>query len=109
MSAEIHFEVFVKKNRKSGWYLDQALQSREDALKIAKKQLEGLPKGSVRVTKESYDENQNTFLSVTVFEEGEERHIRKIRADNKMEPTCNSPDDLYAIHTRRTLGRALAP
>ncbi len=109
MSAEIHFEVFVKKNRKSGWHLDQALQSREEALKIAKTQLAGLPKGSVRVTKESYDENQNTFLSVTIFEEGEERHTRKIRADNKMEPTCNSPDDLYTIHTRRTLGRALAP
>ena len=109
MSAEIHFEVFIKKNRKASWYLDQALQSREAALKIAKTQLEGLPKGSVRVTKESFDDNENTFLSVTIFEEGEERHTRNICADNKMEPTCASPDDLYAIHTRRTMGRALAP
>ena len=109
MSAEIHFEIFIKKNRKASWYLDQALQSREEALKIAKGQLEGLPKGSVRVTKESFDDNANTFLSVTIFEEGEERHTRSICANNKKEPTCASPDDLYAIHTRRTMGRALAP
>jgi hypothetical protein len=109
MSAEIHFEIFVKKNRKAGWSFDQALTCRQEALELAKAQLEALPKGSVRVTKESYDESQNSFLTVTIFEDGEERHKQKICADNKMEPTCLSPDDFYAIHTRRTLGRALAP
>ncbi len=109
MSTDIHFEIFVKKNRKAGWYLHQATPSRQDALDIAKRQLPTMPKGSVRVTKESFDEAQNSFLTVTIFEEGEERHKRQIRADNKMEPTCNSPDDLYSVHTRRTLGRALAP
>ncbi len=109
MSAEIHFEVFVKKNRKAGWHLERAFEGRQEALDLANAQLTALPKGSVRVTKESYDEAQNSFLTVTIFEEGAERHKRVISANNKMEPTCNSPDDFYTVHTRRTLGRALAP
>ncbi len=109
MSTDVHFEIYAKKNRKAGWYLFQALPSRSEALAIAKAQLVAMPKGSVRVTKESYDDTQNTFLTVTIYEEGEERHIRKTRADNKMEPPCLTPDDLYAVHARRTLGRALAP
>ncbi len=109
MSTDIHFEIYVKKNRKTGWALCQALSSREEALRTAKAQLETLPNGSVRVTKESFNDSQNSFLSIAIFEEGEERHTRTIRADNKMEPPCASPDDLYAVHTRRMMGRALAP
>lgn len=109
MSTDVHFEVYVKTNRKTSWQLDQALSSRHDALKIAKERLAELPKGSVRVTKESFDDAQNTFLTIPIFEEGEERHVRKISADNKIEPSCVSPDDLYAMHARRTLGRALGP
>ena len=109
MSADIHYEVYLKKHRKGGWCLDQVLEHRGEALELAKERLASHPMGSVRVSKESYDEVQNRFLSVGIFEAGAERHTRTIRADNKMEPPCSSPDDLYALHARRTVARALAP
>ncbi len=109
MSTDIHFEVYLKKHRKGGWCLDQVLEHRNEALALAKERLEAHPEGSVRVSKESYDDVQNSFLSVNIFEAGAERHVRAIRADNKMEPPCTSPDDLYALHARRTLARALGP
>ena len=109
MSTDIHFEVYLKKHRKGGWCLDQVLENRNEALALARERLAAYPKGSVRVSKESYDAVQNSFLSVNIFEAGAERHTRSIRADNKMEPPCTAPDDLYALHARRTLARALGP
>ncbi len=109
MNSEIHYEIYLKKNQKAGWGLLEAQASRKAALALAKKMLLAHPAGSVRVSKETFTEETSTFRSVTVFEDGAERHKRQPRSDNKMEPPCAMPEDLYNMHARRTLGRALAP
>ncbi len=109
MSANIHYEVFVKKHRKSGWMLHLASEDRTEALDFAKTTKGNSQACSVRVSKESFDEANDVFHSVSIFSEGPENHSRKLRENNRMDPPCSSPTDLYTIHARRTLGRALGP
>jgi hypothetical protein len=109
MSANIHFEVFVKKHKKSGWALHLASEDRKEALELAKALAEKSTEASIRVSKESYDEANEVFHSVSIYSTGPENHSRKMRENNRMDPPCSSPSDLYTIHARRTLGRALGP
>lgn len=108
MTACIHYEIFVKKNRKSGWNLYQACEDRKEALETAKAQRTS-DAISVRVTKESYDERNEVFRSVSIFNEGPEKHQRQMRENNRMDPPCRNPLDLYNMHARRTMARALGP
>lgn len=72
-AGKVHFEIFVKKHRKAGWVLADARDDRDDAIAHAKTLLTTLPKGSVRVSKERFDENDRVFRTFTVFEDGAER------------------------------------
>lgn len=108
MSACIHYEIYVKKNRKSGWNLYQACEDRKEALETAKAQRTA-DAVSVRVTKESYDERNEVFRSVSIFSEGPDKHQRQMRENNRMDPPCRAPVDLYTLHARRTMARALGP
>ncbi|MBL4596012.1 MAG: hypothetical protein JKX99_05495 [Robiginitomaculum sp.] len=109
MSANIHYEVFLKKHQKSGWDLFRAVEDRAEAFELAKELRVGAEGSSVRISKESYDQTNEVFHSVSIFSEGPEKHKRKLREDNRMDPPCSSASDLYTLHARRTLGRALGP
>ncbi|PHR62663.1 MAG: hypothetical protein COA47_02855 [Robiginitomaculum sp.] len=109
MSANIHYEVFVKRHKKAGWNLTMACEDRTEALETAKTERDASEETSVRVTKESFDEINNVFHSVSIFSKGPENHQRKLRENNRMDPPCSTPSDLYTLHARRTLGRALGP
>ncbi len=109
MSANVHYEVYVKKHRKAGWLLHQACEDRKEAIEIAIEARGESEECSVRVSKESFDEINDIFHSTQIFSKGPETHQRKLREDKKMDPPCSSPSDLYALHARRTLGRALGP
>ncbi|VAV89751.1 hypothetical protein MNBD_ALPHA06-895 [hydrothermal vent metagenome] len=109
MSANIHYEVFVKKHRKAGWNLVLASEDRTQAIDSAKQARGAVEECSVRVSKESYDETNEVFHSVSIFTQGPDLHQRKMRENNRVDPPCSSPDQLYTLHARRTLGRALSP
>lgn len=109
MSANIHYEVYVKKNQKSGWGLSLACEDRKEALETAKQIRKPSEQSSVRVVKESFDEAKDVFHSTQIFSQGPELHQRKLRENNRMDPPCSAPSDLYTLHARRTLGRALGP
>ena len=52
--GDIHFEIFVKKNKKSGWTLLEATPDRQAALNTAKAIEKKNPQGFVRVSKETW-------------------------------------------------------
>lgn len=108
MSASVHYEIYVKKNRNCGWELYQACEDRKEAVETAKAQRTS-DAISVRVTKESFDERNEVFRSVSIFSDGPEKHQRQMRENNRMDPPCRNPLDLYTLHARRTLARALGP
>lgn len=107
MSKELHFEIFLKKNRNAGWALHDALPVRDDAIRKAHALLREFKDGSVRVTKEKFDDGERKFRSVPIFEGGQDRY--QIETDNDREATlpCLTPDDLAKPHARETIRRSL--
>ncbi|MDM7985124.1 MAG: hypothetical protein QUV02_11800 [Maricaulis sp.] len=107
MSKELHFEIFLKKNRKSGWALHDALKDRDDAIRKAHGLLREFKDGSVRVTKEKFDEAERKFRSVAIFEGGQDRYKIETENDAKASLPCLTPDDLSKPHARDTIRRSL--
>ena len=107
MSAQIHFEIFVRR-KGGGWSLQEALTDRSKARFEAKRLLGSDGIIEVRVVKETMD-NDGTFQSVTVFEAGEKevKKKKKPTADSPGIP-CFKPQDLHGPHARATIGRVLS-
>jgi len=109
MAADgIHYEIFVKRHRKAGWSLAEAREDREDAIALAEKLLTTLPTGSVRVSKERYDDASRTFKSSTVFEKGAEKFEQEKDKDGDASLPCLTPDDLSNPAARDTIHRTLS-
>ena len=106
-SGKVHFEVFVKKHRKAGWSLVEARDDREDAIAHAKTLLAQLPRGSVRVSKERFDEDERVFRTATIFEDGAERFAADEEKTGDGSLPCLTPDDLSNPAARDTIGRVL--
>ena len=106
-AAKVHYEVFVKKHRKAGWALVEARPEREDAIEFAQKILEATPTGSVRVSKERFDEAARAFRSFTIWEEGAERFEAEKEKTGDGTLPCLSPDDLTNPSARDTMSRVL--
>lgn len=107
-SGKVHYEIFVKKHRKAGWTLAEARPEREDAIEFAQNLLQTLPSGSVRVSKERFDEDSRTFRSTTIFEEGAERFADEEDKTGDGSLPCVSPDDLTNPSARDTMRRVLS-
>ena len=106
MAANVHYEVFFKKNRKAGWALYEARDDRESALKLAHELVAKHRDGSVRVTKETFSEEHRKFRAVAIFEAGEAfGEIREKTGEARL--PCLSPDDLSKPHARDTIRRVL--
>jgi hypothetical protein len=107
MSAQVHYELYIRKTPSAGWALDLATEDRAKALATAEEALTGKRAVSVRVTKESLDEETREFRSVTILTKGapEAAKAKAPREDN--EPLCVSPQDLYSRHARDRIGALL--
>ncbi|MCW5725578.1 MAG: hypothetical protein KIS81_11575 [Maricaulaceae bacterium] len=106
-AQNVHFEVFVKRHVKDAWAMAEARDSRDEALKLAAALLAGLPKGSVRVTKEAFDAELRVFRSVCIHEAGAERFIDEEKTGDGSLP-CLTPEDLGNPAARETIQRVLA-
>ncbi len=109
MAAQIHYEVFVRKGPKSGWALHDAISSRSNAIKMAEAIMAANEAGAVKVMKETYNEATGDFMSLKIFEDGAD----KVRVAPEAEEApnaipCFTPEDLYSVHSRATIGRLLA-
>ncbi|MEO1040238.1 MAG: hypothetical protein AAFX09_11890 [Pseudomonadota bacterium] len=104
----VHFEIFLKKHKKASWALVEAVDDRQHALSKAESLLGDHQGGSVRVTREAFDEDSRTFHSVPVFESGPER-LRAVEEKNaEASLPCMSPADLRKPPARETVRRALS-
>lgn len=107
MPGDIHYEVFFKKNRKAGWALVEAQDSRDAAIKLAHDLLSRNSDGSARVSKETFDHETRAFRSVAIFEGGAEAFGQFKEKDAEARLPCLTPDDLAKPHARHTIKRVL--
>ena len=107
MADDIHYEVFLKKNRKAAWTLYEAHDDREAAIKMAHDVYAHNLIGSVRVTKERFDEEARTFRSVPICELGEEKFAADEEKTGTAQLPCLTPEDLSKPHARDTIRRVL--
>ncbi len=107
MSAQVHYELFIRKTASAGWTLDLATEDRARALAAAEEALTAKRAVSVRVTKETLDEETREFRSVSILNKGAPEVVKAkpVREDN--EPLCVSPQDLYSRHARERIAQLL--
>ncbi len=109
MAKQVHFEVFVRRGASPGWSLLDAIDKREEALETARAILAKGTVTGVKVVKETYDDATGDFMALTIFEDGT-RKVKMRREDEDAPPVlpCLTPNDLYSVHARVTLGRLFA-
>jgi hypothetical protein len=105
--SQIHFEVFARRPRDSGFTLEFAGEDRAQALAAAEDMLASGKAASVKVTKETLDLDTREFQSVVILEKGEASPKRgKVMAED-LGPLCVTPQDLYTVHARARIGELL--
>lgn len=106
-NAQVHFEVFIRRKAGASWTLENATENRTAALALAEELLKTGKAISIRVTKETLDQETREFQSVTILNKGapDEGKPKKVIEDR--EPLCVAPQDLYTIHARERIGRLL--
>lgn len=107
MPGDIHYEVFFKKNRKTGWALYEARDDRDQAIRLAQTLIANQNDASVRVTKEAFDTEHRKFRSVPVFQKGAETMGVEKEKTGEARLPCLTPDDLSKPHARDTIRRVL--
>jgi hypothetical protein len=105
--AQVHFEVFARRQHGSSWSLQLATEDRTRALESAEEMLTEQRAISVRVTKETLDEDTREFKTVTILTKGEPDRGKVKKPREGLEPLCVSPHDLYTLHARDRIGRLL--
>lgn len=107
-SGDVHFEVFFKKHPKADWVLVEAVKDRGDAITLADKLVAKTPRGSARVARETWNEREGTFSTVTIHEVGEERFSNPKEKTGEAKIPCVTPEDLAGPAARDTVRRVLA-
>lgn len=105
--AQIHFELFVRKQHGSSWTLELATEERARAIEGAEEMLADGRAVAVKVTKETLDEESREFKTVTILAKGEQERAKPKKPAEDLEPLCVSPQDLYTGHARERIGRLL--
>lgn len=109
MSRQVHYELFVRRGASPGWSLQEANENRAEILAAAETALASGFITGVKVMKETYDEGTGDFMSLRIFEEGKRKFkIAKAAEDAPPALPCLTPEDLYSVHARHTLGRLFA-
>jgi hypothetical protein len=104
---QIHFEVFARRPRDTGFTLEFAGEDRAVALETAEDLLASGRAATVKVTKEILDLDTREFQSVVILTKGETAHKQAIVAVEDLGPLCVTPQDLYTAHARDRIGELL--
>ncbi|BCW91039.1 hypothetical protein sos41_42170 [Alphaproteobacteria bacterium SO-S41] len=108
MAKQVHYEIFGRRGNSPGWSLLEAQDRRDEALEFAKQAL-GRGFSGVKVVKETYDDATGDFMGLTIFEDGTRKvKLRREAEDSPPTLPCRTPEDLYSVHARVTLGRLFA-
>jgi len=106
-SAQVHFEVFIRRKAGAPWTLENATENRTAALALGEELLKTGKAISVRVTKETLDQETREFQSVTILSKGAPDTDKPKKVVQDREPLCVAPQDLYTVHARERIGRLL--
>jgi hypothetical protein len=106
-NAQVHFEVFIRRKAGASWTLENATENRTAALALAEELLKTGKAISIRVTKETLDQETREFQSVTILNKGAPDESKPKKVIEDREPLCVAPQDLYTIHARERIGRLL--
>lgn len=108
-AGSVHFEIFIKSTPRADWNLVEVASDRDSALRLAHEKLAGHKMGRVKVTKEKFDEASGEFRRVIVHESGhtEDKSKSADKEDNRHPIPCLEVQDLYSMHSRRTISRVL--
>ncbi len=104
---QVHYEVFARKTPQASWVLEQALESREQAMQMAEDMLAGNKAAAVRVTKEVFDTESGEFTSAAVLNKGISEPVKKLKLAPETDTVCVSPQDLYNGPAREKMSRLL--
>jgi len=105
--AQVHFEIFARRRHGAAWTLELACEDRTRALDSAEEMLAEGRAVSVKVTKETLDDETLEFQTVTILKKGEPDKGKTKPVRDDLEPLCVSPQDLYTGHARERITRLL--
>lgn len=107
-NAQVHFELFIRRNAAEGWSLHLASEDRQSCLEMAKELMTGRKAVAVRVTKETLDEETRGYRSSVILSDGMVEIVKAKRPRLEDEtPLCVAPADLYTVHARDVINRLL--
>ena len=106
-AAQVHYELFIRRQPASPWTLELATENRAQALETAESILTERKAAAVKVTKETLDPETLEFKSVTILTKGEISQGKVKKAPEHREALCVTPGDLYTMHARDRIGRLL--
>lgn len=109
MSADVHYELYVRRRLDAPWTLDLAGEDRAAVLALAEEMFAERRCAGVRVIKEVFDPHTGRFSSVKLMEQGVAPGRRRAAAPPREPsgPLCTGPHDLYTAHARDRIGRLL--
>jgi hypothetical protein len=115
-SAQVHFELFVRRYRRPSWELALATEDRRAAFEAADQVMAGEQGAAVRLCKETLDPATGDFRPLVLLEREDKIAPRRARGRRPGEarapagapPSCARPQDLYASPAREAIGRVLA-
>ncbi|WP_140984443.1 hypothetical protein [Asticcacaulis tiandongensis] len=107
MSAQIHFEVFSRKTPQASWVLQLATEDKETALHTADTLINSLHAAAVRVSREVFNAGTGEFHSYQVMQKGTIAPAGKPARRPVTEPVCTTPQTLYTLPARETIGRLM--
>lgn len=107
MSAQIHFEVFSRKTPQASWVLQLATEDKETALHTADTLINSLHAAAVRVSREVFNAGTGEFHSYQVMQKGTIAPAGKPVRRPVTEPVCTTPQTLYTLPARETIGRLM--
>lgn len=109
---QIHYEVHAQHRPGGAFTLECACEARGQAIETAGELIDDRRAIAVKVSKEQLDPRTGEFSSVIVFERGAPQAVARRRppqAQTRTELPCVTPQDLYTLHARETIGRLLEP
>ena len=107
-NAQVHFELFIRRNAADGWTLHLASEDRQSCLDTAKELMGSRKAIAVRVSKETLDEETRGYRSAVILSEGMVEIVKAKRPRLEDEtPLCVAPADLYTVHARDVINRLL--
>lgn len=108
-AKEVHFEVFTRQGARGSWKLHEVVPVRDEAVSMARMLLQTAAASDVKVVKETYDAQSGDYLSLKIFEDGQNHSSVDPAADDVPSSLpCFKPDDLYSYHARATITRLLS-